>query len=319
MLLSPQLLREITLDPHTHPNGLRHVSACSGLVELAGRWYAVSDDEHHLVVFEPDGNAPAELIRLFDGDLPPGMEQRKSQKPDLEVLILLPTSKHQPHGALLALGSGSKPIMRERGVCVPLRADGTLAAPQHFNLAPLYTPLRSHFVDLNIEGAMFTGDSFRLLQRGNTSNTPSACVTYNALEMLHWIAGDTQNVPDIVRLDIIDLGHIDGVPLTLTDAAPVAGHPGLWAISAAAENTANSYADGPCLGSTIAFLDTNNQVIAKYALCGAPKVEGIVATVDADFANNGPSFVTVTMVTDADAPERASQVLRVRVELPQYV
>lgn len=318
MHLTPHLLREMTLAAHAPPSKLAHISACSGLIELAGRWFAVSDDEHHLAAFDLDPLLPVQLIRLFEGDLPDDSVQRKSQKPDLEVLTLLPASARHPHGALLALGSGSKPIVRERGVCIPLGEDRAHAAPQHFNLTPLYTPLRKHFADLNIEGAMFAGDAFRLLQRGNASDTPTACVTYAARDILNWIAGDAAALPAIMRLDTIDLGHVEGVPLTLTDAAPVAGHPELWAVSAAAENTANSYADGPCVGSAIAFLNAKNEIVAKHMLFGAPKVEGIVATVSADGANKAPGFVTLTMVTDADDPQRASQVLRVRVELPGW-
>ncbi len=317
MHLTPHLLREITLAAQAHPHNVPHISACSGLIELDGRWLAVSDDEHHLVAFDLAPHAPAQLIRLFDGNLPEAMEQRKSQKPDLEVLTHIFANDHHRHGALLALGSGSKPIVRERGVCVSRGADGTLGAPRHFDLMPLYTPLRKHFADLNIEGAIFVGDdvahaTFRLLQRGNASDTPTACISYAARDILRWIAGESATVPAILNIDTIDLGKVDGVPLTITDAAPVTGHADLWIVSAAAENTANSYADGPCVGSAVAFLNAKNEVVARHLLFGAPKVEGIVASVLADAAG----FATLTMVTDADDPQRASQVLRARVGLP---
>jgi hypothetical protein len=312
MTLTPQLLREITLAAHAHPGGLAHISACSGLVEIAGQWFAVSDDEHHLAAFDLDPQTPTQLIRLFEGDLPVDTVQRKSQKPDLEVLSFLPASGHHRHGALLAFGSGSKPIVRERGVCIPRGKDGTLDPPQHFNLVPLYTPLRKHFADLNIEGALFAEDTFRLLQRGNASDTPTACITYAAREIRDWIADTTTTLPQIIGIHHIDLGHVEGVPLTITDAAPVTGHAELWAVSAAAENTANSYADGPCVGSAVALINAKNKVVAKHLLVGSPKVEGIVATV----LDSAPGHVQVTMVTDADDPKRASQVLRVWVALP---
>ncbi len=317
MTLTPRFIRELSLAPNAHPHGSPHISACSGLIEIAGRWFAVSDDELHLAVFDLEPDSHVQLIRLFDGTLPADMAQRKSQKPDLEVLAVSPANAHHPHGALLALGSGSKPLVRERGVLVPRNADNTLGAPRQFNLAPLYASLRAHFADLNIEGAIFVGDTFRLLQRGNASNTANACVTYSAHEMLRWIGDDTSPLPTIMQIGNIDLGHIDGVPLTITDAAPVTGHAGLWVVSAAAENTANSYADGPCFGSAIAFLNENNEVVSKHVLFGAPKVEGIVASAAADVSYISLSSVTLTMVTDADDPQRASQVLRVSVALPR--
>ena len=227
MLLTPQLLRELNLADQTHPHNLPHICACSGLVELNGRWFAVSDDEHHLLAFDLDPHAPVQLIRLFDGDLPLDSVQRKSQKPDLEVLTTLPASTRHPHGALLALGSGSKPIVRERGVCISLAKQGALASPQYFSLVPLYTPLRKHFADLNIEGAFFAGDTVRLLQRGNASDTPTACVSYAAREMLNWIAGETSAIPCIAQIDILELGKVEGVPLSATDAAPASTCPRL--------------------------------------------------------------------------------------------
>jgi hypothetical protein len=315
MKITPQFLRNVTLAAHAHPNLRTHVSACSGLIEMAGQWFAVSDDEHHLASFDLDPQSPAQLIRLFEGELPIDPAKRKSQKPDLEVLTALPASEHHPHGALLALGSGSKRSVRERGVWITREENGTLGSPQHIDLAPLYAPLRNHFSDLNIEGAIFAGDTFRLLQRGNASDTLTASISYSAQEILNWLAGNTNALPSISHIAPIDLGHVEGVPLTITDAAPVAGHAGLWAVSAAAENTANSYADGPCVGSAVAFLNANNEVVAKHLLFGAPKVEGIVAT----RSTTGPSFITVTMVTDADDPLRASQVLRAQVALPGYI
>jgi hypothetical protein len=312
MKLTPQFLRNVTLAAHAHPSQRAHISACSGLIEMAGQWFAVSDDEHHLATFDLDPRSPAQLIRLFEGELPIDSAKRKSQKPDLEVLTALPASEYHPHGALLALGSGSKPILRERGVCIARGEDGALNAPHHFDLAPLYAPLRNHFADLNIEGAIFAGDTFRLLQRGNASDTLTASISYSAQEILNWLAGKTTALPNISHIAPIDLGHVEGVPLTITDAALVSGHAGLWAVSAAAENTANSYADGPCVGSAVAFLNASNEVVAKHLLFGAPKVEGIVAT----RSTSGPGLITITMVTDADDPLRASQVLRAQVALP---
>ncbi len=310
MTLRPHLLREIKLDPREHPRGQAHLSACSGLVQLGERWYAVADDEHHLAAFGSAPDEPVALIRIFDGDLPDDVKKRKKRKPDLEVLALLPPDSRFIHGALLALGSGSKAETRDRGALFSLKRDGTPKSPTQINLAPLYAPLRAAFEDLNIEGGFLFGDTFRLLQRGNKGESPSACITYAGHAMLKWLALETEIVPPILQINTIDLGSIDGVPLSITDAAPVAGNAGLWVVSAAAENTDDSFIDGPCVASAIAFLDNDHKVLALHALDGAPKVEGIVATVAA-------GRVTLTMVTDADDPMRPSEMLRVTVPIPR--
>src|SRR5688572_10672841 len=96
-----------------------HVSAASGLVCLDSIMYVVADDELHLGVFSTRDRGPGHLIRLFDGVLPEPAAARKQQKPDLEALTLLPAFPDFPHGALLAVGSGSRPN-RHKGVLLGL-------------------------------------------------------------------------------------------------------------------------------------------------------------------------------------------------------
>jgi hypothetical protein len=99
------------------------LSAASGLVRSGGELYVVADDELHLGRFEPEGGAPGSLMRLLDGKLPERPAARKRRKADLEILMRLPALPGFAHGALLALGSGSRPP-RERGALVQLDEDG---------------------------------------------------------------------------------------------------------------------------------------------------------------------------------------------------
>ena len=120
MNLTLRPLRDLTVDPAAHPRGQPHLSSASGLVCAHGRVYVIADDEQHLGVFD-DPRSPGRLVRLLEGELPVGKKERKRVKADLEVLLALPASAAWPHGALLALGSGSRPN-RERGVLVALGA-----------------------------------------------------------------------------------------------------------------------------------------------------------------------------------------------------
>jgi hypothetical protein len=317
MTLIAQRIRSLVSPKNQLAGDPRHTSACSGLVEHGGRWFVVSDDELCLTSFQLDPISPLQRVLLLDGELPIDPAERKSQKPDFEVLTLLPVHVASPDGGLLALGSGSKPVTRERGVCLEMYRNGILGTPRSFDLAPLYAPLRAQFNDLNIEGALFLGDTFRLLQRGNAGSSPTASISYAAHEVLVWLmaaaSGRQQTPPTIQQVKLVELESASDVPLTITDAAPVIGRPDLWVVSAVAEDTNNSYTDGPCVQSAIAFLNANDDVLAVHSLQGAPKVEGLVATVhdhDADFA-------MLTMVTDADDPQIPSQVLRVRAALPR--
>ncbi len=315
-MLKPRLLRTLLVNPADHPRGQPHLSAASGLVVLQGRCYVVADDEHHLGKFKLQDNSLVKLKRLFDGELPLDPKKRKAAKPDLEVLALLPGMARYPHGALLALGSGSKP-QRHTALVMALDAEGKLGkgdalVSQEIDLTPLYAPLHAEFADLNIEGCIVQGDELHLVQRGNKGRAgqshggPSHAGPGSAAISLHWPqvqawlldAEDTPPPPS--RISPIELGDIDGIPLTPTDACLLPN--GHWLLSAAAENTADSTLDGPCAGSALAVVSPEGKVQQLHYLHGAPKVEGISVQASG-------STLTVLMVTDADHPDVPSQLL----------
>ena len=311
MPLTPTHLQDLMLDPASHPRGQPHLSAASGLVR-AGAWlYLVADDEHHLGLL-PAGaavlpQAPlVQLHRILPGDLPPEPKARKKRKPDLEALALLPASPTHPSGALLALGSGSKPN-RQRGLVMALDATGRPdGVAQVVDLSALYAPLRAEFADLNIEGAFVANGVVHLLQRGNKGDARNACITYPLAPLLDWLAGKRVEPPAPLRTTLFDLGTVDGVPLGFTDGAALPSGDGDsgWIFSAVAENTDDSYADGECVASAIGWVGADGVLQRMVALEGAPKVEGI--------ALDGKG--RLLMVTDADDPERASRLLAVALD-----
>jgi len=307
------LIQQLLIDPHDHPRGQAHLSAASGLVRRGRRLIVVADDELHLGLFEESEHsdtlaAPGALLRLLEGELPAGKGERKKAKPDLETLALLPALPGCPAGALLALGSGSKP-RRNTGVLVALDVQG---APNgrmaRVDLTALYAPLRKQFADLNIEGALVVSGELLLLQRGNQGDARSACIRYDWNRVAPWLAG-TQALPPAAKsvqiMCVGSVGSVDGVPLGLTDAAPLEG--GYWMFCAVAERTDNSVDDGACVGSAIGIVGPDGALGPIYPLIGAPKVEGIAVQAD------GNDWL-VTLVTDPDDPANASQVLRVRVD-----
>ena len=309
-LITPTPLQDLLIDPATHPRGQAHLSAASGLVR-AGAWlYLVADDEHHLgllpagaAVLQHLPQAPlVQLHRILPGDLPTEPKARKKRKPDLEALALLPASPAHPSGALLALGSGSKPN-RQRGVVIALDATGRPdGAAQVVDLSALYAPLRAEFADLNIEGAFIANDCLHLLQRGNKGDARNACISYTLAPLLAWLAGTRTEPPAALRTTQFDLGIVDGVPLGFTDGAALPNGEG-WLFSAVAENTDDSYADGECVASAIGWVGADGVLQRMAALEGAPKVEGIA-----------PAGDRLLMVTDADDPACASRLLAVALD-----
>ncbi len=307
--LSAHCLGTLQIDPAQHPQARTHLSAASGLVRSGQTLYVVADDELHLGLFEDTvatGAAPARgcLIALVEGDLPTGAAERKKAKPDFESLALLPPLPGCSGGALLALGSGSGPN-RETAVLLAMTGPGRLNGRRAtVSLSALYAPLRKRFADLNIEGAWVASGELHLLQRGNKGDPRSACIRYDWNVTAPWLAGLQVQPPAIKSVQILNLGTVDGVPLSLTDGVPLPG--GDWMFSAVAEDTSDSVADGACVASALGVVAADGQVRCLVRLQGAPKVEGIAVQVDGD-------EWLVTMVTDPDDPAVASQLLTVRM------
>jgi hypothetical protein len=146
-------LRELTLAGATAAGRAQYLSAASGLVRSGGELYVVADDEQYLARFGATGARPGRLLRLFEGALPEAPRARKKRKADLEILLRLPAMTGCRHGALLALGSGSKK-RRRRGALLPLDAMGKVrgARVRPVDAAPLYARLAREFDELNLEG-----------------------------------------------------------------------------------------------------------------------------------------------------------------------
>lgn len=303
--MRPDLLRTLDLEAPTHAGGHRHLSAASGLVVIDGSWYVVGDDALHLAVFDHpagiEGAAPGRLVRLFAGELPADAKQRKASKPDLETLFLAPAFQGAPHGALMAMGSGSR-ANRQRLAWLPLDEAGTPAAPVwESSLETLYAPLHARFADLNIEGAFVSEGCLHLLQRANAGSPENAVIRYDWAGIATWL-GHGGPAPRPVSVTVVDIGRIDDVPLGFTDAKP--WRDGSWVFSAVAEATGDSYRDGACLGSAIGIVDRAGRVQRLERIEGDWKVEGL------DVASVTSEALQLVLVTDADDPDRAAQALR---------
>ncbi len=267
-------------------SGHRFLSAASGLVQIGDALYVAGDDEQHLAVFNKNDDGPGHLLRLLPGDLPRKQKNRKAVKPDFEILFQLPSLPDASTKLICALGSGSTPE-RMRGVVINLDT----ASVTMLDLQPLLAALVPLVGEINLEGVVVRGDRLLLFNRGNMSH-PETYIVETAL------AAVTGNADYDARLiKTLALPMIGGVPLTVTDAYSLGNEQFL--ISAVAEVTDDSYADGDILGAAIILLNADLDIIAIEPLEPTRKIEGITARRTA-------IGVELLCVSDADDPDTPS-------------
>ena len=297
-MLDTRIVRELVVDDAAGRSGLSLLSAASGLVLRGQQLFVVADDEHHLAIFDLARPEPGRLLALFDGALPPHPKARKAAKPDCEALFVLPAFAGCPHGALMAMGSGSRPS-RQRGALLALDAAGGVQGPARtVDLGPLLAALHECLPELNVEGAFVQGDRLCLLQRGNGPSAINARIDLKGRDFLQWLAG-AGPAPKPDAITRFALGAIDGVALSVTDCTPLPG--GDWLFSAAAEDTWDTYHDGRCAGSAIGLVDAGGSIRRLERLSRNCKVEGIAGTVSGQGGGAGAGdTIDLLLVTDAD-------------------
>jgi hypothetical protein len=185
------------------------------------------------------------------------------------------------------------------------------------HLPSLYDKLRREHAfagsELNIEGAVQFGDRLRFFGRGN--GAPRAGVRpINATCDLDWPAlfahlraPDRSPPPPPERIVQYELGAIDGIPLSFTDAA-LSGDTLLYC--ATAEESPDVTRDGRVVGSTIGVIDPHGRVQWAVLTDGSEKplpwkIEGL-----APAAESGKRLF---VVVDADDPDMASELCTVEL------
>jgi hypothetical protein len=290
--------KSLLLTQSAQPNRPAHLSAASGLVRVGSWLYVVADDELHLGKFSLEGNNAGDLYRCFAGDLPMESEERKAEKPDIEVLTLIPQFNNPSQQALLALGSGSKKN-RHRSAMIPLDSNGNISAPAEIiDLSPFYEFLKSEIGKLNIEGAAIVQNDIFLFQRGNKKNKLNASIRIGLEDFYRVLSQPHKHHEPRIQITPYELGEIDEVPLCFTDATSLPN--GEIVFTASAENTSDSYLDGACMGSVIGIINSKGDLSLLEPIDKKVKLEGLEAT-----AND--KAIALLLVTDADDATRPAQ------------
>ena len=286
-------VRELDVSPSPDTPATKYLSAASGLIRAGSFLYVIADDELHLGVFDATDRAPGRLFRLLDGELPAPKAERKKQKPDFETLTLLPASEEFPDGAILALGSGSRPN-RRLGVLLGLDAQGAVrGSPKILDLTPIFASIDAAFSAPNIEGAIVVGDEMRVFQRGNKGDCTNAIVRFTLSSFLDALTLKRAGALRPIAIDTIVLGDCDGIPLSFTDAAALPN--GDVVFTAVAEDTDDTYNDGPCAAAAVGIVDDKGHVRRLLRLDAPLKIEGVEARADGEVTR-------LLLVTDADDP-----------------
>jgi hypothetical protein len=289
--LTPIRNLEVT---ETLASGYAFLSSASGLVRVLDTLYVLCDDAHHIGVFCANMKAPGQLLRLLPGDLPRDAAKRKAVKPDFEILFELPIGANPSDTRLLAMGSGSTP-QRMRGALIDLSPLGAITSIEIIDLNSFFAALVPLCPEINLEGALVVADRIVLFNRGNITH-PETLIFSASLSVI--LTGGTV---DLLLERKLTLPALNGVPLSVTDAVLLCDDTVL--LSAVAEATGNSFADGAIIGAAFVLLDTQYNIVKIEIIEPNCKIEGIAA-------KRNERGIEVLCVSDADDPAKPSSLYR---------
>jgi hypothetical protein len=270
------------------------VRAASAIAPYGGGWLVGQDDATHACWWHDGVGTPVRVVPAVDGhEVFSETTGTKELKPDLEAALAV-------DGGVLMLGSGSTPA-RMRAVLLTPGAEPVVG-----DLGDLYARVAATLEvapdALNLEGACVVGDRLRWFQRGlPAAGVPTASVDVDLRPLIDAVTGSGR----VSRVEVVDarryaLESPEGLALAVTDA--VALPDGRIVVSAAAEDSPNTYDDGPVLGSALALLD--GQV--TLATVSLPEPDGRIAKVEGlavmEWDDHGGRLLATVDADDAAVP-----------------
>lgn len=294
-----------------------HVRSGSGLAFVsASDLVVVQDDASFLAWVNGDtGEVRATTLdhaphgaRQFDSG-----RGNKMDKLDLESCVVVHDDGVR---RLLAFGSGS--AKGRDSIVLVDDLEGRREA-RIIDASRLYDAFRAHREfsgsELNVEGVALVGEALRFFQRGNGAATEhsvpvDATVDVSLAALMCFLdAPETAAVPPLSNACVFDLGELNGVRLTFTDAAV---RDGLVFFLAAAEASPNAVDDGVVEGVVLGCIDGPRirwtPIVTKNDAVFRAKAEGLA------FDPSDPSRAWV--VLDHDDPSRPSELCALTLEGP---
>lgn len=232
------------------------IGSASGLFIHGDLLYIIGDNSGYLNEYNIKTKVLRKIQILFDKDLQQLENIPKALKPDFEVLC-------QYEDKLYILGSGST-SKRNLMIEFDLKTHQVVRKDLTETYGKLKSMTKIDDQNFNLEGAIFTGKTWLLFNRGNGLDSKNGIFKIEGADL----ANSSQ-----VLFNSFKLPNIDHVESSFTDATLVKNE--IFFI-ATAEDTKSTYADGEILGSFIGSINLQNlKLTFSNKISGRHKFEGI--------------------------------------------
>lgn len=232
------------------------VGSASGLFLQEDLLYIIGDNSGYLNEYNIKTRKLQKIQILFDRSLNQLENIPKSLKPDFEILC--------QHGdKLYILGSGSTP-KRNLMIEFDLKTHKLIQTDLTETYRNLKSAARIDDQNFNLEGAIFTGKTWLLFNRGNGIDAKNG---------IFKIEGTDLTKAEWIKFNSFKLANMDHVESSFTDATLVKNE--IFFIDTA-EDTKSTYADGEILGSFIGSINLQTlKLTFRNKIYGKHKFEGI--------------------------------------------
>ncbi len=232
------------------------IGSASGLFIHGDLLYIIGDNSGYLNEYNIKIKVLRKIQILFDNDLQQLENIPKPLKPDFEILC-------QQESKLYILGSGST-SKRNLMIEFDLKTHQVVRKDLTETYGKLKSMAKIDDQNFNLEGAIFTGKTWLLFNRGNGLDSKNGIFKIEGSDL----ANSSQ-----VLFNSFKLPNIDHVESSFTDATLVKNE--IFFISTA-EDTKSTYADGEIMGSFIGSINLQNlKLTFSNKISGRHKFEGI--------------------------------------------
>lgn len=232
------------------------IGSASGLFIHGDLLYIIGDNSGYLNEYNIKSKVLQKIQILFDRKLNQLKNIPKPLKPDFEILC-----RHGDKLYILGSGSTSK---RNLMIEFDLKTHQVVRKDLTETYGKLKSMAKIDDQNFNLEGAIFTGKTWLLFNRGNGLDSKNGIFKIEGADL----ANSSQ-----VLFNSFKLPNIDHVESSFTDATLVKNE---VFFTATAEDTKSTYADGEIMGSFIGSINLQNlKLTFSNKISGRHKFEGI--------------------------------------------
>ncbi|WP_406824104.1 DUF6929 family protein [Pedobacter sp. KACC 23697] len=264
------------------------IGSASGLFLQEDLLYIIGDNSGYLNEYNIKTRKLQKIQILFDRSLNQLENIPKSLKPDFEILC--------QHGdKLYILGSGSTP-KRNLMIEFDLKTHKLIQTDLTETYRNLKSAAKIDDENFNLEGAIFTGKTWLLFNRGNGIDAKNG---------IFKIEGTDLTKAEWIKFNRFKLANMDHVESSFTDATLVKNE--IFFI-ATAEDTKSTYADGEILGSFIGSINLQSlKLTFSNKISGRHKLEGLT------LLQQNEQTITFLLCEDRDTDELKTVIYKLAI------